>query len=201
MKKKVGCLLFFVLLLGAHGGWGAHEGESEALLEGLAFRSIGPAVMGGRIDYLAVIESKPWIFYVGSASGGLWKTTNNATTWQPVTDRQDTSSIGDVTLALSDPNIVWIGKGEPNNRQSSTIGEGVYKSLDGGMTWEHMGLRDTRHIGRIAIHPRNPDIVYVAALGHLWGANEERGVFKHDDCGLDRVQAAASFFQNHVTRT
>jgi photosystem II stability/assembly factor-like uncharacterized protein len=183
MNKKTGCLFLWVFLLGAPDGRGAEEEKNEALLQNLTFRSIGPAVMGGRIDDLAVVESKPWIVYVGTASGGLWKTINNGTTWEPVTDRQDTSSIGDVTLAPSDPEIVWVGKGEPNNRQSSTFGDGVYKSLDGGMTWEHMGLRDTHHIGRIVIHPRNPDIVYVAALGHLWGANEERGVFKTTDGG------------------
>ncbi len=159
------------------------KSREESLFEGLRLRSIGPAVMGGRIDDLAVVDSKPWIIYVGSASGGLWKTTNKGTTWEAVFDREETSSIGDVTLSPSDPEVVWVGTGEPNNRQSSTFGSGVYRSMDGGKTWEHKGLRDTHHVGRIAIHPRDTDIVYVAALGHLWGANEERGVFKTTDGG------------------
>src|SRR6266571_4020262 len=138
----------------------------------LEFREIGPAVMGGRIDDFAVVESNPSIVYVGTASGGVWKTTNNGTTWEPVFDKQSVSTIGDIAIAPSDPAVVWVGTGEPNNRQSSSWGDGAYKSLDAGKTWKKMvGLEATRHMGRIVIHPRNPDVVYVAALGHLWGAN------------------------------
>ncbi len=150
----------------------------------LEFREIGPAVMGGRIDDFAVVESNPSIVYVGTASGGVWKTTNNGTTWEPVFDKQSVSTIGDIAIAPSDPAVVWVGTGEPNNRQSSSWGDGAYKSLDAGKTWKKMvGLEATRHIGRIVIHPRNPDVVYVAALGHLWGANPERGVYKTTDGG------------------
>lgn len=149
----------------------------------LEFRPIGPAVMGGRIADLAVVESRPQTFYVGTASGGVWKTTNDGTTWEPIFDNQSTASIGDVTLAPSNPNVVWVGTGEPQNRQSSPWGDGVYKSTDGGRTWRHMGLEQTHHIGRIVIHPRNPDIVYVAAVGHLWGPNPERGVYRTMDGG------------------
>ncbi|OLB21080.1 MAG: hypothetical protein AUH16_03370 [Acidobacteria bacterium 13_2_20CM_57_7] len=149
----------------------------------LEFREIGPATMGGRIDDFAVVESNPNIVYVGTASGGVWKTTNNGTTWEPIFDREDVSTIGDIAIAPSDPSIVWVGTGEPNNRQSSSWGDGAYKSLDGGKTWKKMGLEATRHIGRIVIHPKNPDVVYVAALGHLWGANPERGVYKTADGG------------------
>ncbi|MFQ6045445.1 MAG: hypothetical protein ACE5PT_03670 [Gemmatimonadales bacterium] len=155
----------------------------ERALSGLEWREIGPAVMGGRIADLAVVESNPAIFYVGTATGGVWKTANHGTTWEPLFDDQPTSSIGDVTLAPSNPNIVWVGTGEPQNRQSSPWGNGVYRSMDGGRTWTHMGLAETRHVGRLAIHPTNPDIVYVAAVGHLWGPNEERGVFKTTDGG------------------
>ena len=155
----------------------------DTLLDGLELRSIGPAVMGGRIDDVAVDESRPWVIYIGAASGGLWKTTNAGTTWTPLFDDQVVSSIGDVALAPSDPEIVWVGTGEPNNRQSSTIGGGVYKSTDGGASWEHAGLADTHHVGRIAIHPTDPATVYVAAVGHLWGANAERGVFRSSDGG------------------
>src|SRR5881275_863899 len=150
----------------------------------LEFREIGPAVMGGRIDDFAVVESDPNIVYVGTASGGVWKTTNNGTTWEPVFDKENVSTIGDVAIAPSDPSVVWVGTGEPNNRQSSSWGDGIYKSLDAGKTWKKMmGLEATHHIARIVIHPKNPDVVYVAAQGHLWGANPERGVYKTGDGG------------------
>ncbi|MBI4471046.1 MAG: hypothetical protein HY646_00150, partial [Acidobacteria bacterium] len=155
----------------------------ESLLKNLSFRSIGPAVMGGRIDDVAAVESNPSVMYVGAASGGLWKTVNNGTTWQAVFDNEGTASIGDVAVAPSNPEIVWVGAGEPNNRQSSSYGDGVYKSTDGGQTWQHMGLRDSHHVGRIVIDPKDPNIVYVAALGHLWGPNRERGLYKTTDGG------------------
>src|SRR6267143_1709089 len=149
----------------------------------LEFREIGPATMGGRIDDFAVVESNPNIVYVGTAAGGVWKTTNNGTTWEPIFDKESVSTIGDIAIAPSDPSVVWVGTGEPNNRQSSSWGDGAYKSLDGGKTWKKMGLELTRHIGRIVIHPKNPDVVYAAALGRLWGANPERGVYKTADGG------------------
>jgi photosystem II stability/assembly factor-like uncharacterized protein len=158
-------------------------------LKNLEFREIGPAVMGGRIDDFAVVESNPNIVYVGTASGGVWKTTNNGTTWEPVFDKEGVSTIGDIAIAPSDPAVVWVGTGEPNNRQSSSWGDGAYKSLDAGKTWKKMRLDATRHIGRIVIHPKNPDVVYVAALGHLWGANPERGVYKTTDGGKTWSQA------------
>jgi photosystem II stability/assembly factor-like uncharacterized protein len=161
----------------------AQTRETADLFKRMQFRSIGPAIMGGRIDDFAVVENNPQIIYAATASGGLWKTINNGTTWEPLFDNESHSSIGDVTIAPSDPEIVWVGTGEPNNRQSSSWGNGVYKSTDGGKTWTNMGLKDTHHIGRIAIHPKNPHLVYVAALGHLWGANKERGLFKTADGG------------------
>lgn len=166
------------------------EAESllkESILDGLKWRCIGPANMGGRIDDFAVVESNPFIIYAGTASGGVWKTTNNGVTWKAIFDNQNTSTVGDVTIAPSNPDIVWVGTGESNNRQSSSWGDGVYKSTDGGQTWKNMGLRKTHHIGRIVIHPTNPDILYVAALGHLWGPNEERGLFKTTDGGKNWV--------------
>jgi photosystem II stability/assembly factor-like uncharacterized protein len=155
----------------------------EQAVAGLEWRPLGPAVTGGRIADVAVVESRPATFFVGTASGGVWKTVNHGTSWEPLFDDQPTASIGDVTLAPSNPHIVWVGTGEPQNRQSSPWGNGVYKSTDGGGTWTHAGLDDTHHIGRIIIHPGNPDIVYVAAVGHLWGPNSERGVFKTSDGG------------------
>ncbi|MGH9350391.1 MAG: WD40/YVTN/BNR-like repeat-containing protein [Vicinamibacterales bacterium] len=161
------------------------DGEVDVLppLNGLRWRSIGPARPGGRVTSLAVLESNPAVIYVATASGGVWRTTNLGTTWDPLFDHAGAASIGDVAIARSDPDTVWVGTGEPDNRQSSSWGDGVYKSVDGGLTWQHMGLRETRHIGRVAVHPTNPDTVFVAALGHLWGPNDERGVFRSIDGG------------------
>ena len=156
---------------------------AEIEMSGLRWREIGPAIMGGRITDLAVVESNPAIFYVATATGGLWKTINHGTSFTPIFDDQSMSSIGDVTLAPSNPNVVWVGSGEPQNRQSSPWGNGVYKSTDAGRTWTHLGLTETLHISRIVIHPSNPDVVYVGAVGHLWGANEERGVYRTTDGG------------------
>ncbi len=154
-------------------------------LAGLRFRNIGPAAMGGRIDDLAVLESNPAVFYVGAATGGLWKTTNMGTSWEVLfDDLDDVVSIGDVAIAPNDANLVWVGTGENNNRQSGSWGNGVYKSTDGGRTWRHMGLRDSKHIARIIVDPVDHDVVYVAALGSLWGPGKERGVFKTTDGGV-----------------
>ena len=161
----------------------AQTDRLEAAVANLEWREIGPTIMGGRVADLAVVESNPSTFYVGAATGGVWRTTNHGTTWESIFDDQPTSSVGDVTLAPSNPNLIWVGTGEPQNRQSSPWGNGVYKSTDAGRTWQHMGLDNTRHISRIAIHPTNSDIVYVAAVGHLWGANPERGVYKTTDGG------------------
>src|SRR5215467_5437168 len=155
----------------------------DAALKNLKFRNIGPAIMGGRVDDFAVVESDPRIFYVGSAAGGVFKTVNGGTTWTPVFDEVRSSSIGDIALAPSNPAILYVGTGEANNRQSSSWGNGVYKSMDAGKTWKHIGLKETFHIGRIVVHPTNPDVVYVAALGDLWGPNPERGVFMSTDGG------------------
>ena len=196
MMKRVWSAAGIVVLVGIFLGALAakmHAGPADQSnptdkFKALEFREIGPAVMGGRIDDFAVVESNPNIVFVGVASGGVWKTTNNGTTWQPVFDKEAVSTIGDIAIAPSDPSVVWVGSGEPNNRQSSSWGDGAYKSVDGGKTWQRMGLGATHHIGRIVIHPRNPDIVYVAALGHLWGANPERGVYKTSDGGKTWAQ-------------
>jgi len=150
----------------------------------LRFREIGPATPSGRIDDFAVLESNPTVFYVATATGGLWKTTNNGTTFETVFDNETTSSIGDAAIAPNDANLVWVGTGENNNRQSSSWGDGVYKSTDGGKTWKNMGLRDSKQIARIIVDPVDSDVVYVAALGSLWGAGGDRGVYKTSDGGL-----------------
>ena len=149
----------------------------------LKWRSIGPANMSGRITAIAVYEKDPNTWWAATASGGLLKTTNNGITFEHQFDREATVSIGDVQVAQSDPNIVWVGTGEANPRNSASWGDGVYKSTDGGKTWKNMGLKQSFQIGRIAIHPQDPNIVYVGALGRLWGPSEERGLYKTTERG------------------
>jgi photosystem II stability/assembly factor-like uncharacterized protein len=161
----------------------AQESLVPQYLQTLKPRCIGPANMSGRVTEVAVYEKEPRIQYVASASGGLWKTTNNGLTWKPVFERETTIALGAVAICQADPDLVWVGTGEANARNSVSWGDGVYKSVDGGKTWRNMGLKETEHIGRIVIHPKNPDIIYVAALGKLWGPNKERGVFKTSDAG------------------
>jgi photosystem II stability/assembly factor-like uncharacterized protein len=153
------------------------------LFNAVPARSIGPANMGGRITDLAVVESNPDVMYVAAATGGVWKTSDAGATWRPVFDDAGTLCVGDVTVAPSNPDVVWVGTGEGNILRSVSIGDGVYRSTDGGKSFKHMGLKETRHIGRIVIHPKNPDVVYVAALGHAWGPNGDRGIFKSTDGG------------------
>jgi len=155
---------------------------TDPKLQGFRWRSIGPTGQGGRIDDFAVDEKNPSTYYIGFAVSGLWKTTNNGTTFENVFGQYN-HSIGDVALAPSNTNIVYVGTGEPNNRQSSSFGDGMYKSTDAGKTWSYIGLRETQSIGRVVVHPRNPDVVWVAAVGHLYGPNEERGVFMTIDGG------------------
>ncbi|HEX5070833.1 MAG TPA: hypothetical protein VFV78_11525 [Vicinamibacterales bacterium] len=157
-----------------------------SLLSGVTLRAIGPASVGGRIDDFAVgrTPGKPDAVYVATASGGVFKSVNGGVTWAPIFDKVDAMmSIGAIAVSRSNPNVVWVGTGEANTRQSSSWGDGVYKSTDAGATWKHMGLVETRSIGRIVIDPANPDVVYVAAQGHLWGPNADRGVFKTTDGG------------------
>ncbi len=155
----------------------------ERALSGMTFREIGPAIMGGRVSDLAIHPSAPATWYVGLASGGLWKTTSHGMSWTPLFDDMPVSSIGAVTVAPSNPEVVWVGTGEPQNRQSSPYGGGVFRSLDGGRSWSDLGLHETRHIGRIVVHPTDPDVAWVAAVGHLWGPNDERGVYRTTDGG------------------
>ncbi len=152
------------------------------LLQGFRFRAIGPVAQGARIDDLAVDEKNTSTYYIGYAVSGIWKTTNNGTTFTSIFDEY-AHSIGDLALAPSNPNILYVGTGEPNNRQSSSIGVGMFKSTDGGATFTHIGLRETQSIGRVIVHPTDPNVVWVAAVGHLFGSNEDRGVFKTTDGG------------------
>jgi photosystem II stability/assembly factor-like uncharacterized protein len=179
------CLLFaFVQIpLNVQGQDEAQKSPLETAFSGLEWRSIGPANMGGRTADVEGVPGDANVVYVATASGGLWKTINGGVTWKPIFERQGTISLGDIALAPSNPEVVWAGTGESNVRNSVSFGDGVYKSTDGGKTWQHMGLRDTERISAIAIHPQNPDIVYVGALGHAFGPNEERGVFMTTDGG------------------
>ena len=156
---------------------------TNPLLRPFRWRSIGPVGQGGRVDDIEVDPGDFRVYYVGYATGGIWKTTNNGTTFEPVFDTYETHSIGDMAIAPSRPSVLYVGTGEPNNRQSSSFGTGMYKSTDGGETFTHIGLRETQSIGRVVVHPTNPDVVWVAAVGHLFGSNPERGVFKTTDGG------------------
>lgn len=150
---------------------------------GLTFRNIGPAVMSGRIVDLAVVESDTYTFYAATATGGVWKTTDNGVTFEPVFEKENTHSVGDIAVHQANPNILWVGTGERANRQSSGWGDGVYVSHDAGKSWKHVGLEDSHHIGRIVLHPTDTNVAYVAAMGHLWGPNEERGLYKTENGG------------------
>lgn len=150
----------------------------------LAWKHIGPLRMSGRVTDIAVPPNQPFTFYVATASGGLWKTINEGTTWTPLFDDAPSASTGAVAVDPSQPNIVWAGLGESNIFRSSMSGTGVYKSEDDGKTWKHMGLADTHHISRIIVHPADSNTVFVAAGGHEYTSNEERGVFKSTDGGL-----------------
>ena len=157
--------------------------SDDPMLKPFVWRPIGPANMGGRVDDIAVVESDRSVIYLGFATGGIWKSTNNGTTWMPIFDTYPVSSIGDIAIAPSNPDIIYVGTGEANNRQSSSFGAGVYKSIDAGKTFQEAGLKETQSIARIVIHPKDPNIVYVAAVGHLFGPNKERGLFKTTDGG------------------
>ncbi|MDO8678820.1 MAG: hypothetical protein Q7R30_09690 [Acidobacteriota bacterium] len=153
-------------------------------LDRLSFRSIGPATPSGRVDDLAVLESDPTTFYAAMATAGIYKTTNGGTTFTSVFDNESTSSVGAVAIAPTDANLVWAGTGEGNNRQSSSWGEGVFKSTDGGRTWKNMGLRASKQISKVIVDPVDFSVVYVAALGDLWAGGGERGLYKTTDGGL-----------------
>ena len=156
---------------------------SEAQLEAFRPRSIGPAVTGGRVHDVEALAEDPSVLWVATASGGLWRSLNRGHTWVNVFEDMEVNTFGDVALAPSDPRVVYAGTGEQNNRQSTSWGNGIYRSDDGGESWEHLGLEATRHIAEVQVHPRNPDVVYVAASGDLWNASEERGVYRSFDGG------------------
>jgi photosystem II stability/assembly factor-like uncharacterized protein len=156
---------------------------NSGLVSGLSFRNIGPAIASGRIGDIAVNPENPSEYYLAVASGGVWKTTNHGNTFSPVFDHQGSYSIGCITIDPTNTNTVWVGTGENNNQRSVAYGDGVYRSDDGGATWQNMGLKTSEHISKIIVDPRNSDVVYVAAYGPLWSAGGERGTYKTTDGG------------------
>ncbi len=156
---------------------------SRELLAALPLRLVGPSAPSGRVWSVAGVPSQPKTFYVCTAEGGVWRTTNNGTTMTQIFDEENAASCGAVAIAPSDPSLIWVGSGEPAARQSVAPGHGVYKSIDGGRTWQHLGLETTQEIAAIVISPRDPQTVWVGAMGHLWGTNPDRGVFKTTDGG------------------
>ncbi len=157
--------------------------SDDQALQALRARNIGPANMGGRVSDIEAVESDFKVVYVAAASGGVWKSTNAGNTWMPIFDDQPSASIGDIGLFQPNPDIVWVGTGEANNRNSVAWGDGVYKSTDGGRTFTNMGLASTHQIARVVPHLSDPDVVYVCAIGHLWGYTGDRGLFKSTDGG------------------
>ena len=156
---------------------------TDILFKNFKARSIGPAAMGGRVSDIAIDPRNPAVFFVGLATGGLFKTGDNGVTFDSVFDKQPVQSIGAVAIAPTDSDIVWVGTGEPTDRNSAEWGNGVYRSSDGGSTWQHVGLENSRATGRVIVHPKSPETVYVAALGNLWADGGDRGLFKTTDAG------------------
>jgi photosystem II stability/assembly factor-like uncharacterized protein len=196
MRKKIIliCILMTLAVLAAPSGPAAAQAPgTESLVRSFTYRNLGPFRMGARLSDFAVPDTPDKAhrstYYVAAWTGGLWKTTNNGTTFTPVFDGQTKLAIGDVALAPSNPDIVWVGTGDAFCSRSSYAGDGVYKSTDAGRSWTNMGLRDSHHIARILVHPKNPNIVYVAAMGHLFSENPERGVFKTIDGGKTWTKA------------
>jgi photosystem II stability/assembly factor-like uncharacterized protein len=156
---------------------------TNILVKGLKARAIGPATMGGRVSDIAIDPRNPAVFYVGLGTGGIFKTGNNGVTFDPVFDKQPVLSIGAVAIAPSDSDVVWVGTGEANDRNSSEWGNGIYRSTDGGGSWDHVGLADSCAIARVVVHPKKPEVAYVAAMGNLWKDGGERGLYKSTDGG------------------
>src|SRR5713101_5001546 len=156
---------------------------TDVLFKNLKARAVGPAVMGGRVSDIALDPKSPFVFYVGLGHGGVFKTGDNGVSFDPIFDKQPMLSIGAIGIAPSDSDVIWVGTGEANDRNSSGWGDGVYRSTDGGENWQNIGLKNSRTIARIVVDPKKPEVAYVAAVGHLWADGGERGLFKTTDAG------------------
>ncbi|MCP4710248.1 MAG: sialidase, partial [Planctomycetes bacterium] len=163
-------IIAVILLITINGSFAQEIGED--LFKELKYRHIGP--VGNRVIAVVGIPEDPNTYFIGAASGGIFKTTDGGTTWEPIFDKQDVSSVGSLAIAPSDHNVIWAGTGETFIRSNISVGNGIYKSVDGGRTWKNMGLELTGRIGRIVIDPRNSDVVFAAALGHCYGPQQER---------------------------
>ena len=161
----------------------AAQAPAASLFQDFRWRNIGPANMAGRVSDIEAVESNPSLVYVSAASGGVWKSTNAGTTWAPIFTQYGTASVGDIAVFQPNPDIIWVGTGEANVRNSVGFGDGIYKSTDGGKTFINMGLKESHHIDRVVVHPTNPDLVYVASQGHLWDVGGDQGVFRTRDGG------------------
>ena len=176
------CLL--IALIAANGVFDVFAQPSlpQSLYSGLRWRLIGP-FRGGRVNAVSGVPGQPNTFYYGSVCGGLWKSTNAGRTWTPIFDGQPVASIGAIGVAPSNPEVLYIGTGESDMRDSISFGNGMYKSTDAGNTWKPIGLENTRQIARVLIDPKNPEVVFVAALGHAYGPSPDRGVYRSRDGG------------------
>src|SRR5215831_2963533 len=182
---KVGIAVLFLTVGTSHAAGQQQAGlqaYDPGLYSGLRWRMVGP-FRGGRVNAVTGVPGQPNTFYFGSVGGGVWKSTNSGRTWAPIFDSQPIASIGAIGVAPSNSNTVYVGSGEADMRSQISYGNGMYKSTDAGKTWSHIGLDNTRQIGRVLVDPKNPNVVFVAALGHAYGANPDRGVYRSRDGG------------------
>jgi len=187
MKKITLLLLGFLLMTVQAITWAQEKSSSsiwdEKTFSGLKFRSVGPAFMSGRLSDIAIDPKNENVWYAAVSSGGLWKTINSGTTWKPLTDKESFYATGCVTIDPNNSGTIWLGTGENNGGRHIGIGHGIYKSDDGGESWQNMGLKNSEHLSKIIVHPDNSDVVWVAAQGPLWSSGGDRGLYKTTDGG------------------